>query len=95
MGVGLSGELIISAFGIGITTLIATLGYFAKKKLESIESDIENVHQKVESRKEMTEKEHRVVVGWLSRMTDALRKNGMQVERPDEVSEEINIEEEE
>jgi len=78
--------------GITVTSLIGALAYLAKRKLESIESDIEQVYKKVENRERKTENEHQVVVDWLSRLTEALNKDGVEIDKPDEVIQSIDFE---
>lgn len=89
---GTTTTLLISMVGITVTSLIGALAYLAKRKLESIESDIEQVYKKVENRERKTENEHQVVVDWLSRLTEALNKDGVEIDKPDEVTQSIDFE---
>jgi hypothetical protein len=89
---GTTTTLLISMVGITVTSLIGALAYLAKRKLESIESDIEQVYKKVEDREQKTENEHQVVVDWLSRLTEALNKDGVEIDKPDEVTQSIDFE---
>jgi hypothetical protein len=92
MADGTTTTLLISMVGITVTSLIGALAYLAKRKLESIESDIEQVYKKVENRERKTENEHQVVVDWLSRLTEALNKDGVEIDKPDEVTQSIDFE---
>jgi len=85
--------LLVSMVGIAVTSLIGALAYLAKRKLESIESNIEQVYEKVEDRERKTKREHQVVVGWLSRLTEAINNDGVEVDKPDEVTESLDFEE--
>lgn len=85
--------LLVSMVGIAVTSLVGALAYLAKRKLESIESNIEQVYEKVEDRERKTKKEHQVVVGWLSRLTEAINNDGVEVDKPDEVTESLDFEE--
>lgn len=83
----------ISAFGIAVSSLIGALAYFAKKKLESIEGDIEELDEKIDRMEKKTSMEHKVSVEWMSGITDALVRNNMEVDKPDEISETIDVNE--
>jgi len=85
--------LLVSMVGIAVTSLIGALAYLAKRKLESIESNIEQVYEKVEDRERKTKREHQEVVGWLSRLTEAINNDGVEVDKPDEVTESLDFEE--
>jgi hypothetical protein len=93
MADGTTMTLLVSMVGIAVTSLIGALAYLAKRKLESIESNIEQVYEKVEDRERKTKREHQVVVGWLSRLTEAINNDGVEVDKPDEVTESLDFEE--
>jgi uncharacterized membrane protein YgaE (UPF0421/DUF939 family) len=93
MADGTTMTLLVSMVGIAVTSLVGALAYLAKRKLESIESNIEQVYEKVEDRERKTKKEHQVVVGWLSRLTEAINNDGVEVDKPDEVTESLDFEE--
>jgi ABC-type amino acid transport system permease subunit len=93
MADGTAMTLLISMVGITVTSLIGALAYLAKRKLESIESNIEQVYEKVEDRERKTNREHQVVVSWLSRLTEAINNDGAEVDKPDEVTESLDFEE--
>lgn len=80
--------ILASAF---LTLLMSVAGYFAKKWADSLQQDINDIKQKQEQRKNITEQEHRVVINWMTRITRALNKNDIEVEKPEEVTQEIDI----
>ena len=87
-------EVVAPLLSLMTASLLAALSYLAKKKLESIEQEIEEVNQRIKEQEKQTEKEHQVVIDWMGRINKGLRQQGIEVERPDEITESIDVGEE-
>lgn len=62
------------------------------KELEQhIDEEFEELERKLDRESAVREKEHGVVIDWIGDLTDALKEEGYDVQRPDEVSEDINV----
>lgn len=84
---------IIGLFGVILTILTGIIGAMVRRRLRQIENQVEELDGRLDGRKEEVKTDHQVVVTWLVNMTDALNRNGFDVEKPDEVDNTINVKE--
>lgn len=93
MATDITTVIVVAGVGLFTSVLMGSLAYLAKGKLESIESDIRELDNKMEKMKSQTRAEHQVSAEWMSRITEALMENGIKVNKPDEISETIEVDE--
>jgi len=82
---------LISLFGVILTLLLEIIRRMLRRRLNSVEGKIDSLEQRLQDQKKENQNESHIIVNWLVNMTEAMKRNEMDVDRPDEVEKSITM----